>query len=140
MEIRRYVDMLMGASYALGGNFTRLSSKAGFYLLSPSSMNVYTDPITSSISNPRPAQTMAQPQQGQNYTFTTQGTPDLPDMNFSQQQPMKASYAAQQDAAMQATQYGQQTYQPQNDYYQSYAYGSQEQPQEAYNQPIQYAQ
>ncbi len=54
-EIRRYVDMLTGACYALGGTMTRLSSKIGFYIMAPSGMTVYTDPTTSNANAGRPA-------------------------------------------------------------------------------------
>ena len=56
-EVRRYVDMLSGACFALGGTMTRLSQKVGFYILAPSGMMVYTDPITASANAPaRPPQ------------------------------------------------------------------------------------
>lgn len=56
-EVRRYVDMLNGACFALGGTMTRLSSKIGFYLLAPAGMMVYTDPVTASANAPqRPLQ------------------------------------------------------------------------------------
>ncbi len=56
-EVRRYVDMLNGACFALGGTMTRLSLKVGFYILAPSGMMVYTDPVTASANAPhaRPA-------------------------------------------------------------------------------------
>ncbi len=64
-EVRRYVDMLNGACFALGGTMTRLSLKVGFYILAPSGMMVYTDPVTASANAPqaRPAahQTPGQP-------------------------------------------------------------------------------
>ncbi|MHC1786843.1 MAG: cell division protein SepF [Christensenellales bacterium] len=68
-EIRRFVDMLTGACYALGGTMTRLSAKIGFYIMAPSGMTVYTDPTTSNANaQPRPAQAPlyrpAQPLQG----------------------------------------------------------------------------
>ena len=53
-EIRRYVDMLTGACYALNGTMTRLSAKIGFYIMAPSTMTVYTDPTTSNANAPRP--------------------------------------------------------------------------------------
>ena len=56
-EIRRYVDMLTGACYALNGTMTRLSSRIGFYIMAPSGMTVYTDPTTSNANaQPRPQQ------------------------------------------------------------------------------------
>lgn len=54
-EIRRYVDMLTGACYALNGTMTRLSSKIGFYIMAPAGMTVYTDPTTSNANSARPA-------------------------------------------------------------------------------------
>ncbi|HSK69935.1 MAG TPA: cell division protein SepF, partial [Candidatus Limnocylindria bacterium] len=54
-EVRRYVDMLNGACFALGGTMTRLSLKVGFYLLAPSGMMVYTDPLTASANAPQAA-------------------------------------------------------------------------------------
>ena len=54
-EIRRYVDMLTGACYALNGTMTRLSAKIGFYIMAPAGMTVYTDPTTSNANSARPA-------------------------------------------------------------------------------------
>ncbi|NLA52989.1 MAG: cell division protein SepF, partial [Clostridiales bacterium] len=51
-EIRRYVDMLTGACYALNGTMTRLSSNIGFYIMAPAAMTVYTDPTTSNANAP----------------------------------------------------------------------------------------
>lgn len=61
-EVRRYVDMLNGACFALGGTMTRLSVRVGFYILAPSGMMVYTDPITASAN--APARPQPQVQQG----------------------------------------------------------------------------
>ncbi len=61
-EVRRYVDMLNGACFALGGTMTRLSLKVGFYLLAPSGMMVYTDPFTASANAPQAAPAQPQPQ------------------------------------------------------------------------------
>lgn len=64
-EVRRYVDMLNGACFALGGTMTRLSLKVGFYILAPSGMMVYTDPVTASANaqpRPQPAASYAAPQ------------------------------------------------------------------------------
>jgi FtsZ-interacting cell division protein YlmF len=60
-EVRRYVDMLNGACFALGGTMTRLSLKVGFYILAPSGMMVYTDPLTASANAPQSSR-QAQPQ------------------------------------------------------------------------------
>ncbi|MGI6686959.1 MAG: cell division protein SepF [Christensenellales bacterium] len=102
-EVRRYVDMLNGACFALGGTMTRLSLKVGFYILAPSGMMVYTDPVTASANaQPRPAQAAAygaaQPQyapvQQPNYyqnpqtgsyqppTFAQQSPPYAPPQNY----------------------------------------------------------
>ena len=64
-EVRRYVDMLNGACFALGGTMTRLSLKVGFYILAPSGMMVYTDPATASANAPlsRPHPQLAAQQQ-----------------------------------------------------------------------------
>ena len=78
-EARRYVDMLTGACYALGGSMTRLSSKIGFYLMAPSGMTVYTDAVTSNANNPRQIpHSMNQPQ-----SFTQNRMPEVPPANFS---------------------------------------------------------
>ena len=58
-EVRRYVDMLNGACFALGGTMTRLSLKVGFYILAPSGMMVYTDPVTANANAPQPQQAPA---------------------------------------------------------------------------------
>ena len=81
-EVRRYVDMLNGACFALGGTMTRLSLKVGFYILAPSGMMVYTDPVTASANaQPRPQPAayqapqqpfQAQPLQQQAYAYTPQ--------------------------------------------------------------------
>lgn len=118
-EVRRYVDMLNGACFALGGTMTRLSLKIGFYVLAPIGMMVYTDPLTASANAPR----QQAPQQP---GFQNQGA-GQPQMNFSQtgyQQPYQA----------------QQTQQP---HYQAHqqqaqaAYQQPHQPQPAYQQPYQ---
>ena len=64
-EVRRYVDMLNGACFALGGTMTRLSVKVGFYILAPAGMMVYTDPVTASANAPRPQMQQGIPQQQQ---------------------------------------------------------------------------
>ncbi|NLW21107.1 MAG: cell division protein SepF [Clostridiales bacterium] len=104
-EVRRYVDMLNGACFALGGTMTRLSTKVGFYILAPSGMMVYTDPITASANAPQPR---------------TQ--PHYPQQPVYQQQPQQAPYQA---AAMNA----QPVYAAQQGYPQQPAY--QQQPQQA---------
>jgi FtsZ-interacting cell division protein YlmF len=77
-EARRYVDMLTGACYALGGSMTRLSSKIGFYLMAPSGMTVYTDAVTSNANNPRQIpQSMNQP------SFTQNRMPEVQPASFS---------------------------------------------------------
>lgn len=96
-EIRRYVDMLTGACYALSGTMTRLSSKIGFYIMAPAGMTVYTDPTTSNANTPpsKPPQTpLYQPPSGQGYPgsqaahdFSQRSAyPPAPQMNFSTQQ------------------------------------------------------
>lgn len=42
-KIRSLVDMLTGASFALGGGLHRLSPKAGFYFLVPANTTIFTD-------------------------------------------------------------------------------------------------
>lgn len=94
-EVRRYVDMLNGACFALGGTMTRLSLKIGFYLLAPSGMMVYTDPLTASANNPRPQQPQQQPQ-----PYHSQ--PGFQQPVYQQQQPapqQQAYYAQPQQAA-----------------------------------------
>lgn len=86
-ETRRFVDMLTGACYALGGTMTRLSTKIGFYLMAPAGMTVFTDAVTSNANNPRPA---AQAPLRTGNDFTPQSVPEAPPMNFSQQQPAQA--------------------------------------------------
>lgn len=87
-ETRRFVDMLTGACYALGGTMTRLSTKIGFYLMAPQSMTVYTDAVTSGANNPRP-QVQTPPMRAQ-ADFTPQTTPEIEAMNFNLQQPQRA--------------------------------------------------
>lgn len=56
-EIRRFVDILTGACFALNGSIIRLSTKVGFYVLAPAGMTVYMDPaITGANSQMRTAQ------------------------------------------------------------------------------------
>lgn len=86
-ETRRFVDMLTGACYALGGTMTRLSTKIGFYLMAPTGMTVFTDAVTSNANNPRPA---AQMPLRTGSDFTPQSIPEAPAMNFNQQQPVQA--------------------------------------------------
>jgi FtsZ-interacting cell division protein YlmF len=83
-EVRRYVDMLSGACFALGGTMTRLSQKVGFYILAPSGMMVYTDPITASAN--APARPLQQP--------VSQGQPSYQQPAY--QQMMPPAYSAQQ--------------------------------------------
>ena len=111
-ETRRFVDMLTGACYALGGTMTRLSTKIGFYLMAPQSMTVYTDAVTSGANNPR-QQVQTPPLRAQS-DFTPQSTPEIEAMNFNQQQPQRmprqpAPLQQQQNAAWQPQQAG---YQP----------------------------
>jgi len=73
-EVRRYVDMLNGACFALGGTMTRLSLKVGFYLLAPSGMMVYTDPLTASANMPQNRPAAPQQAAGQQ-PWPSQGTP-----------------------------------------------------------------
>lgn len=122
-EVRRYVDMLNGACFALGGTMTRLSLKVGFYILAPNGMMVYTDPLTASANAPRQAQ-QPQPQQP---VYQSQPAPQAqPQMNFTQdygyshQQPQQPAPA--------------QTYQP---YQQQPAQPYQQQAQPNYQQPQQ---
>lgn len=110
-EIRRYVDMLTGACYALNGTMTRLSSRIGFYIMAPSGMTVYTDPTTSNANaQPRPQQAPlyrapAAPAQGQRapQDFSMQqGYGAVPQMQFAPQQgeqgPSQGQESYQQDA------------------------------------------
>lgn len=90
-EVRRYVDMLNGACFALGGTMTRLSLKVGFYLLAPSGMMVYTDPLTASAnaparSQPQPMPQQAYPQPGpQAYQQASAAQPPYPQQDYTQQ-------------------------------------------------------
>lgn len=95
-EVRRYVDMLNGACFALGGTMTRLSLKVGFYILAPSGMMVYTDPLTASANAPQGSQT-AQPQ-GQPAPY--QQNPQGP-----QRQPLQYGAPAPQQNYQQQTVY-----------------------------------
>ena len=110
-EIRRYVDMLTGACYALNGTMTRLSSRIGFYIMAPSGMTVYTDPTTSNANaQPRPQQAPlyrapAAPAPGQRppQDFSVQqGYGVVPQMQFAPQQgeqsPAQGQGSYQQDA------------------------------------------
>ncbi len=110
-EIRRYVDMLTGACYALGGTMTRLSSRIGFYIMAPSGMTVYTDPTTSNANaQPKPQQAPlyrapSVPAQGQRppQDFSMQqGYGAVPQMQFAPQQgeqgPIQAQEGHQQAA------------------------------------------
>lgn len=87
-EIRRYVDMLTGACYALGGTMTRLSAKIGFYIMAPSGMTVYTDPATSAANAPSRPQQMtpdrAARQAAERYTPAAYAPPR---QDFRAQQP-----------------------------------------------------
>ncbi len=90
-EVRRYVDMLNGACFALGGTMTRLSLRVGFYLLAPSGMMVYTDPMTASANMPQsrpaaPQQTAAQ------QPWTSQGNPASQAETEYQAQPNQQPY------------------------------------------------
>ena len=96
-EVRRYVDMLNGACFALGGTMTRLSVKVGFYILAPSGMMVYTDPITASANAPaRPQPQMQQGMQQPAYQQQPvyQQAPYQP-QPYQQQQPAPQAYAQQ---------------------------------------------
>ena len=108
-EIRRYVDMLTGACYALNGTMTRLSAKIGFYIMAPAGMTVYTDPTTSNANaQPKPQQTPlyhapampgSAPQRASD--FSAQGPYGaVPQMSFSahQAEPQQQPAAPQQDA------------------------------------------
>lgn len=99
-ETRRFVDMLTGACYALGGTMTRLSTKIGFYLMAPTGMTVFTDAVTSNANNPRPA---AQAPLRTGNDFVPQSAPETPPMNFNQQQPVQQApqqeYQPQHQAA-----------------------------------------
>lgn len=125
-EVRRYVDMLNGASFALGGTMTRLSLKVGFYVLAPSGMMVYTDPLTASANAPR----QQMPQQP---GFQNQGT-SQPQMNYAQSPYQQQPYPYVQQATNYQPQAQQQN--PPQPRYQAY----QQQPQTAYQPPYQQAQ
>lgn len=101
-EVRRYVDMLNGACFALGGTMTRLSARVGFYILAPSGMMVYTDPVTASANAPAPRPQPGMPQQGY---ASQQGYPSQ--QSFQAQQPvMQPQYAQPQMAGYAAPQAG----------------------------------
>lgn len=90
-EVRRYVDMLNGACFALGGTMTRLSLKVGFYILAPSGMMVYTDPITASANaQPRPHPASGAAAQG----YPHQGQQPAYAMPQDQQAPQPQRYQA----------------------------------------------
>lgn len=114
-EIRRYVDMLTGACYALNGTMTRLSSKIGFYIMAPAAMTVYTDPTTSNANapQPRPPQSpLYQAPSGQSYQtgrpageFSQQSAyPPAPQMNFATQQQTQQQAQHRQDTYEQSRQ------------------------------------
>ncbi len=84
-ETRRFVDMLTGACYALGGTMTRLSTRIGFYLMAPPTMTVYTDAVTSNANSARPQAQMPLRQTAQD--FMAQVMPEAPQMAFQQRQP-----------------------------------------------------
>jgi FtsZ-interacting cell division protein YlmF len=92
-EVRRYVDMLNGACFALGGTMTRLSLKVGFYILAPSGMMVYTDPVTASANAP---QVRSQPAAQQQNAFPQQPAYQQPPVY--QQQPVYGQQNVQQQA------------------------------------------
>lgn len=119
-EVRRYVDMLNGACFALGGTMTRLSLKVGFYILAPSGMMVYTDPVTASANaQPRPAQPAYgasmgsfQPQAGQQQPYAA------PQAQYTPQQ-QAGYYQSQQTGSYQPPTFPQQSAAyapPQNNY------------------------
>lgn len=122
-EVRRYVDMLNGACFALGGTMTRLSLKVGFYILAPSGMMVYTDPLTASANAPRQqAPHMQQPQ------YQQQPMQPQHQMNYMQE-PGYAQQAYQQQPQYQQPQYQQ----PQPQYQQQpYQQPQTQQPQQEY--------
>ena len=97
-EVRRYVDMLNGACFALGGTMTRLSLKVGFYLLAPSGMMVYTDPLTAS-ANMQQVRPVTPQQAAVQQPWTSQGNPaPQADMEYqaqSYQQPAQPVYQPQ---------------------------------------------
>ncbi len=113
-EIRRYVDMLTGACYALGGTMTRLSAKIGFYIMAPSGMTVYTDPTTTGANQqPRP---QAQPlyradatpgaaPTARGFDFAAQGAyAAVPQMQFAAHQAQPQAQAAPQQEGHQPEQ------------------------------------
>ncbi|NLD34185.1 MAG: cell division protein SepF [Clostridiales bacterium] len=121
-EIRRYVDMLTGACYALNGTMTRLSAKIGFYIMAPAGMTVYTDPTTSNANaQPKPQQAPlyhapttpgSAPQRASD--FSAQGPYGaVPQMNFSAHQaepqqpapPQQDMYQSWQPEGTQQAQY-----------------------------------
>ena len=91
-EVRRYVDMLNGACFALGGTMTRLSTRVGFYILAPSGMMVYTDPVTASANAPQAATRPApQPQPSGQPHAPYQAAPVYPQQAYYPQQPQQAA-------------------------------------------------
>ena len=86
-ETRRFVDMLTGACYALGGTMTRLSTRIGFYLMAPPTMTVYTDAVTSNANSARPQAQMPLRQSAQD--FMAQVSQEAPQMAFQQRQPQQ---------------------------------------------------
>lgn len=112
-EIRRYVDMLTGACYALNGTMTRLSAKIGFYIMAPSTMTVYTDPTTSNANAPRSI-----PQQPIYRAPTTPGSmPTMPQGAFAPQspytQPPQMNFSASQPETPYAPPRAEQSQEPQ---------------------------
>ena len=105
-EIRRYVDMLTGACYALNGTMTRLSAKIGFYIMAPEGMTVYTDPTTSNANASRPSAPSAP-----GYTAPSQGNPARQSPEFSAQSayaaPPQMNFSAHQVETRQPAQEGQ---------------------------------
>lgn len=123
-EVRRYVDMLNGACFALGGTMTRLSLKVGFYILAPSGMMVYTDPLTASANAPRQqmpqqpgfqSQPSLQPQMNypqDSYQQPYQAQPNYQPRYQTFQQTQQSAYQQQQQSAP----YAPNIQQPQQDY------------------------
>lgn len=145
-EIRRYVDMLTGACYALNGTMTRLSAKIGFYIMAPAGMTVYTDPTTSNANSARPA-TQAPgfgaasagtaPRQPGDFSAQSAYSPPA-QMNFSSRQAetSQSSQASHQPGYQQAAaqdHYQQPVYQ-QAESYQSNAYPPYQEDQQRYAQ------
>ena len=126
-EVRRYVDMLNGACFALGGTMTRLSLKVGFYILAPSGMMVYTDPVTASANaQPRPQSAPAGFGTAQPYPYQQQPQPGFQPqaqpVYAAQAQPQYAPpqgnyYQNQQTAGYAAPGYNQQGYAPPQGHY-----------------------